>query len=235
MTATSIPGSRTSIPYSARPVTMSRASTTRRGRPAIFHSRGSLSFASPVGGGSVAAMPASWPYETRRPSRCRTWPSAVRKSGACAFQSCAAAATSRARACAPALRWSSQASGMLVLPPTPWSPTLSLSPSGVTSSKSGIGSTVTSSQRTSSSSAISIGNAVRTPCPISVARAPIVTRLSGSMRMKSPSAAAPGLGLAAKTSGQRNRTPPAAVADTTRKSRRVSLFIDAPASTSPRP
>ena len=87
----------------------------------------------------------------------------------------AAAWTSTARPAAPMRRMGSQCVGVAVLPPAICRLYRSVSRSAC--------STVTSFQATSSSSAISMGNAVLMPWPTSGFCATMVTEPSGRMRM----------------------------------------------------
>jgi hypothetical protein len=186
MTATKAPSGWVSMPYFARPVTMSRASATRTGVPTMRKSFGSLSGAGFSGGGSAAASAATSTYARDRPSACRTRPSLVESEAGSAPQRRAAAVTSNARAFAPNWRWSAHASVIDSLPPAPCGPNRQSGVGVEKSMPSGICSTTTSSQRTSSSSAISIGSAVFTPWPISGLRQPMTMRSARSMRTKSP-------------------------------------------------
>ena len=120
---------------------------------------------------------------------------------------------------------------MLVLPPAPCGPYFQVKPGGasVLTSPSDICSTLTFDQSASSSSAMIIGKAVLTPCPISGLRAPITVRPSASMRMNRPSsrlASAADLPSAAckPVTGTTvvNTSAPPALSDTLRKPRRES-------------
>ena len=98
----------------------------------------------------------------------------------------------------------------------------------------GICSTETSAQSASSSSARIIGSEVLTPCPISAPVAPITTRLSGSMRIRTPSgfsAAAAALRPPARSDGASTSAPEADI-EACRKSRRettdASAFTSCP-------
>ena len=57
--------------------------------------------------GSFAAIGASAPYATRRPSGWTAWPAPVRSVAGSVFHNCAAAATRRARDSSPKRVWSS--------------------------------------------------------------------------------------------------------------------------------
>src|SRR5215470_7566537 len=102
----------------------------------------------------------------------------VRQSAASAFQVSAAAAISIARAAAPALRIGSQWPRTAVDPPVAWIPKIGLTKALSTPACS----TRTRDQSASSSSAISMGMAVCTPCPISERPHTTVMSLLGAMR-----------------------------------------------------
>ena len=133
----------------------------------------------------------------------------------------AAAATSIARPAAPTWRSGIQLMGVAVLPPAHWFSYLSVS--------SPTCSTRTFFQSASSSSAMIIGSIVFTPCPISGFLAAIVTMPSGVMRMNALSS--PGSADAAPNASPcirpgtyvASRMPPPAMAETRRKSRRVTV------------
>ncbi len=154
--AYTIPGTLTSIPYCAVPRDF--ASTSRRlGEVPIRKKRpGSLS-GTCLGTGIVPASTASSPYDRLRfePAWC-TAPSLVVHSDAGTFQRLAAAATSIARAAAPAPRSSGYITAMLVLPPV----VMSLNTGSAYWFSAGAISTRMRSQGRSSSSATSIGKPV---------------------------------------------------------------------------
>ena len=97
---------------------------------------------------------------------------AARHSDAATFHCCAAAAISIARAVAPALRKNSCEERMARLPPVDMSPQARLR---TRFSCGGANSALTLLQSHSSSSATSIGSAVKLPCPISDLATWIVT------------------------------------------------------------
>src|SRR5437879_9328160 len=124
MTATSIPGTLTSIPNWALPSTLGGVSRRRTRVPRIFQSFGSLSGTS-AGVGSAAAFSTSLPYVRRR--LLGVWitaPFSARHSALSTLHVCAAAATSSSRAAAPALRTRVNAARTLVLPPVPCMPNM---------------------------------------------------------------------------------------------------------------
>ena len=111
---------------------------------------------------------------------------------------------------------------MLVLPPAPCAPQRQRGSAPLKSIDMGICSTVTCDQSASSSSARIIGSEVLTPCPISAPVAPITMRLSGSMRIRTPSGFSGGGGGAscpAARPGARTSAPDAD-SEVCRKSRR---------------
>src|SRR4030042_4884775 len=108
-----------------------------------------------------------------------TNPFSARQLAGSTFQISAAAFTNIALAVAPPFRNPSHSLQTLVLPPVPWMPHSVWLYAGST----GAGSTRIFDQFTSSSSAISIGREVYTPCPISDLLTMIVTTSSLPMRM----------------------------------------------------
>jgi hypothetical protein len=133
-----------------------------RARPICEKALGALTVAS-AGAGSAAAAVASWPYVRRSPSPRTMAPFSARSSLAATPQCSAAAVMRRWRASAPARRSLSQPSRTLVLPPVTCVPSSVF----VYCSPAGAASTRIDSTGTSSSSAISVGSDVYTPCPIS--------------------------------------------------------------------
>ena len=118
MTAVSMPGTLASMPNFACPVTLARPSMRCTGRPMRVKSFGLFSFTS-AGGARVAALAASCPNESLLavPSWSTKPFSARQLAGSSTFHVSAAAATSMARAVAPALRSCSNDVLTLVLPP----------------------------------------------------------------------------------------------------------------------
>ena len=151
--AMSMPGMRTSMPNCAVPFTLDGVSRRCVRWPSRRKSFGSLSggFA---GTGSAAAFWASSPYVSRwLVPVCATTPFSVLQAAGSAPQVCAAAATSIARAVAPALRRMSHDVRTLVLPPVDIRRD---QPAGF----SGTGPIFTFDQSASSSSATIIASAV---------------------------------------------------------------------------
>jgi len=119
ITAVSMSGRWTSQVYTAAPVVLGRESTRGALRPISLKSRGSLR-ATLAGGVCRAAAGASSPKVARRPlAACVSTPrsTVIPPAGTC--HACAAAATSMARAVAPARRSCSQELAIAVLPPVP--------------------------------------------------------------------------------------------------------------------
>ena len=152
-----------------------------------------------------------------------TMPFSVRQSAGSVFHLSAAAATSIARAVAPALRIGSQCPRTEVDPPVACMPNIGLLKAG--SAPACL--TLILDQSASSSSATSIGIAVCTPCPISDKPQITVIWLSDPMRIYA-------LGLNALAACARREalgrvkpssSPPPASADVFRKSRRDALYI----------
>ncbi len=122
-TAVIMPGSMTSMANCCLPVDFARASS--RGSfslPTILNAEGSLSLTS-LGTGCLAALPASSPKVAFLPApACATTPSLTVISPAATFHCLAAAATSMARAVAPASRNCFQEFATEVEPPVSWMP-----------------------------------------------------------------------------------------------------------------
>ena len=117
-----MPGTRASMPYVARPVTIAALSTPATRVPISRKWEGSLRTTS-SGTGMRAASAASAPYDSRRPvGGCTTTPASTRQAEGATPHRVAAAAMSRWRAVAPAFRSPFQFSLTAVLPPAPWSP-----------------------------------------------------------------------------------------------------------------
>ena len=151
-------------------------SSRRRGVPAIFQSFGSLSLMS-FGAGIRAAALAMRPKLTVRPlGTCVMTPFSARHSAAATFHLLAAAAISISRAVAPALRSSSCDARIERLPPVDMSPQARLRRR---LSAGGTNSALTLLQSHSSSSATSIGSAVKLPWPISERATRMITVSSG--------------------------------------------------------
>ena len=143
--------------------------------------------------------------------------------------SAAAAWRMSQRPCAPNWRSSAQPSGMLVLPPAPCAPQRQRGSAPLKSMDMGICSTVTCDQSASSSSARIIGSDVLTPCPISAPVAPITMRLSGSMRIRTPSGFSGTRGggsCAAPSRGDQDQAPDAD-SEACRNSRRETIAASA--------
>src|SRR5881296_3846950 len=178
ITATSIPGTFTSIPNWALPSTLGGVSRRRTRVPRIFQSFASLSGTS-AGAGSAAALAASFPYVRRR--LLGVWitaPFSARHAALSTPQVSAAALTSISRAAAPALRSGVNAARTLVLPPVPCMPNIGL----MYALSAGADSMRIFDQSASSSSASSIGSDVVTPWPISERSTTTTTLSSAPMR-----------------------------------------------------
>ena len=142
------------MPYCALPLTLSGESRRLAGVPMSFQSLGCLSGTSP-GRDSVAARSTNAPYASVRPvGPWMTTPPVARQELASTFHVCAAAATSSARAPAPARRSGSQLPRTDVEPPVSWTPN---SGSAYSASLGGACSSRTWLSSTSSSSASSMG------------------------------------------------------------------------------
>ena len=184
-TAVIISGSITSIANCCLPVDFARASS--RGSfslPTILKSVGFLrgTFA---GTGSFAAAPASSPRVALRPvPACDTTPSLTVMSVAGTPQRAAAAATSIARAVAPASRSCCQELATAVDPPVScaWAPIGTKARFWYVGTSAGALSTRIWAQEASSSSATIAGSPVHTPCPASRCLEITVTVLSGATR-----------------------------------------------------
>jgi hypothetical protein len=111
----------TSMPNCALPSTFSAESRRRVGLPTSLNDLGSLSVTW-AGTATFAAASASCPYDAFLPPGPSTKPFSVRRSAGFAFHWSAAACTSIARACAPAVRICSKEFVMLDDPPTIWMP-----------------------------------------------------------------------------------------------------------------
>src|SRR6266480_426058 len=193
-TAVIMPGSMTSMANCCLPVDLARASS--RGSfslPTMLKAAGSLRLTC-VGTGSFAALPASSPKVALRPAPvCDTTPWLTLISLAGTAHALAAAATSMARAVAPAWRSCCQELATAVEPPVSWIlPPIARLP--YTGTCAGALSTRIWSQDASSSSATIAGSPVQTPWPASRCLEITVTVLSGAMRtngMTSGPAAAP--------------------------------------------
>ena len=114
--AYSMPGRSTSRPKPALPVALARASRRGRGWPMSLNCAGVFRVTAP-GSGSLAAASASSPKPALRPEGWSTRPASTRSSATGTPHCAAAAATSIARADAPASRMGSHRSFMLELPP----------------------------------------------------------------------------------------------------------------------
>ena len=198
------------------------------------YSAGALSGTGSVGSAMPAAAAASAPYASLRPSGCNACPASVFTSANGMPHSAAAAWRMSQRPCAPNWRSSAQPSGMLVLPPAPCAPQRQRGSAPLKSIDIGICSTDTCDQSASSSSARIIGRDVLTPCPISAPVAPITIRLSGSMRIRTPSGFSGWRGVASWHPAKRGASTSAPDADSEvcRKCRRettaASTFISTP-------
>ncbi len=113
-----MPGSFTSIVNCALPLVFARLSWRGTRLPINLNCFESLSFTS-AGTGIAAAFSASSPKLAFRPPLCETTPFATLISAAGTCQVSAAAATSMARAVAPALRLCSYELAIALLPPVP--------------------------------------------------------------------------------------------------------------------
>ena len=218
-------GTRTSIPNSVLPFTLSGMSSRGVDFPSRRKVVGSLSGTSPVGTGCLAASAARSPYDAvRLDGPWVTTLAIVEHSDAGTPHRAAAAATSIARAVAPARRSGMYELRVLWLPPVPvlYLPLV------------GARATRTLLQSASSSSATIIGIAVHTPCPISDLADWMVIVPSGSIVSQrfgvQPSGAtsgAPGVSLAASASSVLNPSMNAAPvpAETATNWRRVIVFL----------
>ena len=120
--ATFMPGTRTSMPNCAVPLTLPAESTRRSGWPMSRKSFGSFS-ATLAGIGSFAAAPASAPKPSCRPEAAwLTTPRSTVQLAGSTFHCAAAALTSRVRATAPASRSTPKVPRVLVEPPVIWPP-----------------------------------------------------------------------------------------------------------------
>lgn len=120
--ACSRPGGFASMPNTALPSSLPRASMRVSGLPMRRNCAGSLSATLP-GSGCCAARAASSPKRARWPAACSTTPACTLHSVACTFHCAAAARTSMARALAPASRMGRHRSLMLDEPPVIITPT----------------------------------------------------------------------------------------------------------------
>ena len=216
-TAWSMPGSLTSMPNSGLPATMAGVSTPPTDCPMIWKFAGSFSLSvAGSGAGSFAAAPASVAYGIDLPVLGSvTLPLPVVSISAATPHCAAAAATSIARAAAPACRMGSHSRGVVRLPPA-------LCPPKILAS-AWVCSMLTCAQSTSSSSAMSIGSIVLAPWPISAFFAPMMTRLSGRMRMKAlMMTGVPSAAFAIGTA-RSNSNPPPAISDAEMNPRRESV------------
>ncbi len=177
-TAVRRPSNCTSMPNRARPVIFSGVSRRLVGFPMSFQSLGSLS-CTVFGAGSLAAASASSPYRARLLPAITT-PFSVRQSAGLTPNFWAAAATSTARAVAPAWRHRSNSDQVLLEPPVICMPKAVWAYTGA----AGACSTRILDQSASSSSATSIGRAVQIPWPISEWAISTVTLSSVPTRRK---------------------------------------------------
>ena len=113
-----MPGSFTSAVKSAVPLLFARLSVRGTCLPMNTKSFGSLSL-TVAGSGCFAAASASSPKVARLPDACETTPLRTAIEAAGTFHRSAAAATSIARAAAPAWRYCSQELAIAVEPPVP--------------------------------------------------------------------------------------------------------------------
>ena len=220
-----MPGSITSMANCCLPLDLARASSrVSFSLPTILKAAGSLRVTC-VGRGSLAALPASSPKVALRPVPvCDTTPWLTLISLAGTAHALAAAATSMARAVAPACRSCCQELATAVEPPVSWIlPPIARLP--YMGTWAGALSTRICSQEASSSSATIAGSPVHTPWPASRCLEITVTVLSGAMRtngMMSGPAAAPPAPLPQPGSTSPRVSPEPASVVSFRKSRRVS-------------